>query len=120
MVARYVERNALRAKLVRGDRAEVWSWSSLWLRDRRDRGRLTEVEARLAASCAAWPVPPPRDWLRRVNRAETASELEALRKSVVRGCPFGSARWSARVVTRLGLESTIRQRGRPRKGQKSS
>ncbi|MDH4083079.1 MAG: hypothetical protein OEV99_01655 [Nitrospira sp.] len=30
-VARYVERNALRAKLVR--RAEDWKWSSLWRRD---------------------------------------------------------------------------------------
>ena len=27
-VCRYVERNALRAKLV--DRAEAWRWSSLW------------------------------------------------------------------------------------------
>jgi putative transposase len=33
-VARYVERNALRAKLV--DRAETWQWSSLWRRDQVD------------------------------------------------------------------------------------
>jgi putative transposase len=30
----YVERNALRAKLVR--RAEDWRWSSLWRRDQED------------------------------------------------------------------------------------
>ena len=119
-VARYVERNALRAKLVTGGRAESWRWSSLWLRDRRNRGRLTKIEAHSATSCAPWPVPRPADWLRRVNRADTAPELEALRRSVVRGCPFGSERWTARLVTRLGLQSTVRPRGRPRKGQKSS
>ena len=119
-VLRYVERNALRAQLVAGGRAEGWRWSSLWLRDRRNRGRLTEVEAQLAAARAAWPVPRPADWLRRVNRPETASELEAVRRSVVRGCPFGPERWSARIVTRLALQSTVRPRGRPQKRKKSS
>lgn len=33
-VARYVERNALRVKLVR--RAEDWRWSRLWRRDQED------------------------------------------------------------------------------------
>jgi putative transposase len=33
-VARYVERNALRAKLA--TRAEDWQWSSIWRRDQRD------------------------------------------------------------------------------------
>jgi putative transposase len=39
MVARYVERNALRAKLV--ERAEEWQWSSLWQLSQKD-PRLSE------------------------------------------------------------------------------
>ena len=57
-VARYVERNALRANLVR--RAEDWRWSSLAARISADRPGLL----------ADWPVPRPRHWLAIVDRAK--------------------------------------------------
>ena len=104
-VLRYVERNPLRANLVK--RAEEWRWSSLWRRCSSDSGArriLTE-----------WPVEEPADWARRVNHPETPAELEALRRSVVRHRPFGSEAWTRRVAKRLGLEYTLRPRGRPRK-----
>jgi putative transposase len=104
-VCRYVERNALRAGLVR--RAEAWRWSSLWLRQQ------AVDAARLLLS--DWPVTRPRDWLSVVNRAQTGAELTALRRSVQRGCPYGSEAWTKRAVHRLGLESTLRPRGRPPK-----
>lgn len=103
-VARYVERNAVRAKLVR--RAETWRWSSLW---RREQG-----ERKLTAFLSDWPVDRPRSWVTQINRAETAAELEELRTSVQRGRPFGTASWQRRMAKRLGLESTLRPRGRPR------
>ena len=105
-VCRYVERNALRARLV--ERAEGWRWSSLWRR------QFGDAEAR--ALLSNWPLPRPRDWVARVNRPERKEELEALRGSVNKGRPFGSDEWVARTVKRLGLISTIRLRGRPRKG----
>jgi putative transposase len=104
-VLRYVERNALRARLVK--RAENWRWSSLW---RRQQGS-TEDQAILAK----WPVPEPSNWLELVNEAQTEAELLALRLSVNRGRPFGSTAWAQRTVKRLGLEATINPRGRPRK-----
>ena len=82
-LVRYVERNALRANLV--PRAEEWRWSSLW---RREHGSPAEQTL-----LAEWPMPCPRHWLRYVNEAETESELEALRRSVHRGQPFGSGDW---------------------------
>ncbi len=103
-VCRYVERNALRAKLV--ERAEDWRWSSL------RRRQFGDAEAR--ALLTDWPVSLPRDWLARVNHRE--EELETLRRSVNKGRPFGSDGWVARTVKRLGLMSTVRSRGRPRKG----
>ena len=114
-VARYVERNALQAGLAQHDRAERWRWSSLWLRDRRNARQLTPIEAELNASHSVWPVSRPRNWLRFVNHAQTARELEALRRSVRRGSPFGSEGWSARTVKRLALQSTVRPRGRHRR-----
>jgi putative transposase len=109
-VLRYVERNALRARLVR--RAEAWPWSSL-------AARLGDAGARRSGGSAPLrpaesPVPLPEDWPVRVNAAETMAELEAIRRSVQRGAPYGGEAWVARAAARLGLEHTLRPRGRPR------
>lgn len=103
-VARYVERNALRAKLV--SRAEDWQWGSLW--------RRAQEDPKLVAWLSAWPMPRPQDWMGWVNRAQTASELDALRTSVQRGRPFGEEGWVRRLCRRCGLESTLRAPGRPK------
>jgi len=104
-VLRYVERNALRANLVK--RAEQWQWSSLWARCCGD--------AALRSLLCRWPVSEPSEWLRHVNEPQTAAELEALRRSVVRGAPFGSERWVRKTAFKLGLDYTMRPRGRPKK-----
>ena len=101
-VLRYVERNALRANLVQ--RAEDWRWSSLWHRVQGGAAALDEG-----------PVALPRDWRRTFSRLQTEAELAALRRSVVRGVPFGEESWQERTAKRLGLESTLSARGRPRK-----
>ena len=103
-VARYVERNPLRARLVL--RAENWRWSSLW------KGK--HSGERPHSWLSTWPVERPRNWIKRVNDAETALELEDLRGSVQRGRPFGNPRWQVQIAKRLGLESTLRARGRPK------
>jgi putative transposase len=105
-VARYAERNALRANLVR--RAEQWRWGSLfrWQHNTAEDGKLL----------AAWPVPRKANWIDHVNMPQTEAELQAIRRSVDRGRPFGDEAWSDRVVRRLGLETTLRPRGRPKKG----
>ena len=103
-VARYVERNPLRANLV--VRAEQWRWSSLW---RRGRGSVEQNSV-----LAAWPVEMPTDWIQRVNHADNEKELEALRRSVQRGRPYGTPDWQRRIAKRLGLESAYRRPGRPR------
>ncbi len=102
-VCRYVERNALRAKLVR--RAEHWRWGSLWRWLQKP-----EPELRLLAP---WPMPRLPSWVARVNEPLTKHELEAVRKSTQRGSPYGEAKWVGKLVKRLGLESTLRPRGRP-------
>ncbi len=104
-VARYVERNALRANLVA--RAEDWRWSSLW---HREQG--SEPSRSLLA---AWPLPYPRTWVKLVNAPQTEAELNAVRTAIRRGSPFGDDPWQRRISKRLGLESTLRPRGRPPK-----
>lgn len=55
----------------------------------------------------------PPLWLQHVQTPQTEVELEALRRSVERGSPFGEASWQERTAKRLGLQSTLRPRGRP-------
>ena len=106
-VLRYVERNPLRAKLVR--KAEAWPWSSA--------GRPSKDVER--PSIHSGPVARHRDWNAWVNRPLTAAEYTAMHHSVVRGTPYGNLHWQQRTAKRLGLESTLRPRGRPRKKRKT-
>ncbi|MBW3540936.1 MAG: hypothetical protein KY476_11750, partial [Planctomycetes bacterium] len=105
-VLRYVERNPLRAHLVAA--AGQWAWSSL--------GR--EPRAARPAWLVAGPVARGRQWRSHVERPQTEQELAAIRRSVQRGSPFGDDTWCLRTVEALGLESTLRARGRPRKARK--
>jgi len=109
-VCRYVERNALRAGLV--PRPDTWRWSSLW---RREHGSADD-----RALLFEWPVRCPRDWLSWVKESQTEAELESLRRSITRGSPYGTETWVERTVKKLGLETTLRPRGRPRKTEKGS
>lgn len=104
-VMRYVERNPVRANFV--TRAEDWLYGSAHIR------QVGSSEARRLKS----PMSPalPRNWSDWVNGAETEAELNALRICLRRGLPFGDERWIRSSVVRLGLESTTRPRGRPRK-----
>jgi putative transposase len=57
----------------------------------------------------------PRNWLEWVNQPLTMNELADIRQSDTRGAPYGQAAWMQRTAKRLGLESTLRPRGRPHK-----
>jgi putative transposase len=51
-----------------------------------------------------------------VNEPQTdRDEIEALRRSIGRGSPFGSATWAQRVAARLNLQSSLRDPWRPRR-----
>jgi putative transposase len=103
---RYVEANALRAGLV--ERAERWKWSSLWAVQRGG-----EKDQRPDA----WPIARPRDWIKKVNAVMTKPELQQLRDSLKRGRPFGDEAWMRRTADTLGLQFTLRDRGRPKRGE---
>lgn len=102
---RYVERNALRANLV--NKAELWQYSSLWINQ--------FGTADHKALLSKWPLPRPRGWLNYVNECVSEEELNSLRRSSIRGTPYGSHDWVKQTAKDLGLESTLRGRGRPRK-----
>ena len=107
-VMRYVERNPVRAKTIPIRKAERWPWSSVG----------TPPRGVDKPSLDPGPVPRGSDWLAWVNQPLTEEELSAVRESVVRGSPYGATVWRQRTARRLGLEFTLRPRGRPRKAAK--
>jgi putative transposase len=106
-VLRYVERNAVGARLVA--RAEQWRWSGLWVRQ--------QGPAAIKAVLSPWPLARPANWTDRVNAALSARELSRVRESIARGRPFGAAEWVERTASELRLEHSIRPEGRPRKSR---
>ena len=102
---RYVEQNPLRAKLVK--KAEDWRWSSLW---RRDKGNQKEKQL-----LSKLPIELPEDYLDFVNTISNEELLKTIYTSVKKGKPFGSEDWMSKIVKKFGLESTLREVGRPKK-----
>ena len=106
-VVRYVERNPLRANLVQN--AAAWRWSSLG-----------QVLSPMQIPVSNWPNGLSRpircsEWIEWVNTPQTIAEVDSVRRCSQRGCPLGDDRWAGDTAVSLGLESTMRQSGRPRK-----
>lgn len=103
-VVRYVERNAKRAALVK--KAENWTWSSLYRRQVGSKEGLKLL--------STWPVKPDTAYLEWVNEPQPKEEVAVIRYAIQRGRPYGGESWIDKTAKALGLESTLRARGRPR------
>jgi putative transposase len=99
---RYVEANPLRAGLVPA--AQQWPYCSLHHYVNGDPLKLLDD----------WPVHRPADWLRFVNESSGESELSTMRENVLRSRPLGDETWVNAMAKQLGLEFTLRPRGRPK------
>jgi putative transposase len=98
---RYVERNPVRAGLV--GRSEEWRWSSA--HPVRAGGPVLDLTG----------MRRPADSLAYVNQPQTEAEVVAMRECLSRGRPYGAETWAVETAARLGLESSLRPVGRPRK-----
>ena len=105
-LARYVERYAKRAALVK--RAEDWPWAS--------------VHARLYGNekqkqmLSRWPMAEPRPYREWLNASPGKEEIANIRDAIKKSRPYGSKQWVANAVGKFGLENTLRNPGRPKKG----
>ncbi len=100
-VIRYVERNPVRAGLVKT--VQDWEWSSFQRRTSPNNPLLDQP-----------PIVLPAPWAPFVNEAITPIEIGAVRMSLSSGHPYGDPAWVRGTSERLGLMSTLRPRGRPK------
>jgi len=103
---RYIERNPVRAKLVK--KAENWKWGSVW---RRENG--THEEKKLLTIS---PVTIPSNYLEWINEPLSEETLSSVRHSVNKGKPLGKDTWTNSIIKKFGLELTLRSPGRPKNG----
>jgi len=103
-VLRYVERNPVRANLV--DFAIDWKWSSV----------ARPGDAMGQAFLSESPVTKPPSWINLVDQPHTNEELDTIRRCSFKRAPFGSGPWVAETVAELGLKSSLRGPGRPKRG----
>jgi putative transposase len=99
----YVESNPLRAGLV--ETAADWRWSSFAHR----------FESAKPFKLDPGPILLPKNWQEHVNVVADEKERAELRNCIKRGCPYGKKDWVDKTAAELKLESTLRNRGRPRK-----
>lgn len=99
---------SLRANFV--EQAENWLWGSAYVR------RMSPIPWLVAPSDSALP----RTWRAWGNSPQSSAEVDVLRRCLQRGLPCGDAQWAKSSAIRLGVESTLRPRGRPREENKES
>lgn len=104
-VMRYVERNPVRAKTIPVRKAQNWPWSSVG----------QPPKDTVVPGFDPGPVKRRRNWLDWVNRPLNEQERKAMEVCISRGQPFGEDDWKSKTAKKLGIESSIRPRGRPRK-----
>jgi putative transposase len=104
-VLRYIERNPVRAGLT--TRADAWAWSSAYARlhpPGKDQPAvpLAEPPGGLPENGATW-----------MNRPQSSKELEALRRCVARGAPFGRVRHPAWQLKLAAAGGVLAPQGEP-------
>ena len=105
-LVRYVERNAKRAGLVK--KAQDWPGSSVYAR--------LYGNAEQKRLLSPWPLAEPKDYVPWLNQPQPKEEIENIRSAIQRSRPYGSEQWVSKAVAQFGLENTIRNPWRPKKG----
>ena len=111
-VLRYIEANPLRAGWSKPPRITAGAASppTAWAAPTR-----CSTRSPLYESLAKTPQTRRRRWSAFVHQTPSDEELAAIRRSCSTGLPLGTPDWVEGLAARLGLDLTIRPRGRPRK-----
>ncbi|CAN5573257.1 transposase [soil metagenome] len=102
-VLRYVERNPLKAGLCEASTA--WTWSSARWR----------CEPSPTIQITPSTVSLPANWTRIVDTEPSDANYRVFYQCLERNRPYGTDAWTTKAAQAMGLASTLRERGRPRK-----
>jgi putative transposase len=101
----FVESHPVRSGLV--NTAIDWHWSSL-------SRRVTKSESNRPVLSGP-PIPLPAKWTNLLASEIPEEVLDGIMHCIKRSCPYGETAWVHKTAVRLGIETTLRPRGRPSK-----
>jgi putative transposase len=104
---RYVERNPVRAKMVK--KPWQWKWSSAPVHVGQSDGMVSLVELRRFMDVSR------ESWMQFIDTDENKEDVEAIRKHTMTGRPLGTEGFITKLSRRLGRELRALPRGRPKK-----
>lgn len=105
---RYVERNPVRAGMVR--RAENYRWSSAAAHCGKETDKLIDPKSGWNKKFTSI-----EDWSTWLAEGDETDEIQTLRKNIEKGLPCGAESFIKRLSKLVGRELTSRPQGRPKK-----
>ncbi|MEA3453458.1 MAG: transposase [Candidatus Caldatribacteriota bacterium] len=104
-IARYIERNPIRAKVV--NKPDEYKWSS---------AKANITGKGIGFIKPIWQDDKQRkEYITFLNKPDREEEIEIIKKSTICGKPIGSEKFLNHLVETLGITINTRPRGRPRK-----
>ncbi len=106
--ARYIERNAVRSKMV--EKPELWEWSSAKTHcgvDKHDELGVNKLFDYIGYG--------PKEWKRFIDLSETTDEVRRIRESTRKGRPLGADSFIEVLEGKLNRVLKLKLRGRPKK-----
>jgi len=94
-VLKYIERNAVRARLC--SKAEGWKWGSAYHRHTSDLTLLSPLPVILPADYIAW-----------INTPEQAEQLKEVRQSIEKGLLYGGSQWQQAMIQRHSMSEMLK------------
>jgi putative transposase len=105
--ARYIERNPVRANLVR--KPWLWEWSSASAHINKERQAPFQLDSLFMLTDTA-----PKDWMDFIDSAEDEAQLVNLRRHTLVGRPLGTTQFVEKLEKMFGKRLHALPRGRPK------
>ena len=106
--ARYIERNAVRAKIV--EEPELWEWSSAKIHcgvDKQDELGVNKFFDYIGYE--------QKEWKKFIDLSDTPNEVKQIRENTRKGRPLGGDNFIKKVEKKLNRFLKLKPRGRPKK-----
>jgi len=112
MAAQYIERNPVRAKIVK--KAQDWKWSSANYNTGKQKNDLV-----INTPLFGYISETQSTWERRLEKQDEENDMEAIRRNTKTGLPLGKDKFILRLEEEMGRELQSKPRGRPWLKEKS-
>lgn len=110
MAAKYIERNPVRAKLIKKPWEWLWSSADAHIGNKTEHIKLSNLFGLIDMSC--------QEWKQYIDSQEKESDIKTIRKHTYTGRPLGTSEFTQNLEMKFSKKLAALPRGRPKKEQK--